>query len=272
MNQFTTSAAPTQPATPGMVRLFDIDIDNVTMGQAVARIDQLVQEKTNSYVVTPNVDHIMKLQADSAFREIYRGASLVIADGMPLIWASKLLKKPLKERVTGADLFPEVCKLAAQKGYRVYLLGANEGVAHKAAVKLREMFPGLTICGTYSPSFGFEKNVEENEKILAMLREAKPDILFVGVGAPKQEKWIYKYRDHYSIPVALGVGASFDFIAGTIQRAPKWMQDTGLEWFYRFMMEPKRLFRRYFIDGSQFLTLTLKEWRLSKTDKNAERA
>ncbi len=243
------------------IRIFDIVIDNITMPEAVARIDELVQQRVNTYVVTPNVDHVMKLQSDSLFKEIYRGAALVIADGMPLIWASALLKKPLKERVTGADLFPKVCELAAQKGYRVYLLGANEGVADKAATVLMKRFAGLNICGTFSPSYGFEKNPEENLRILGMLEAAKPDILFVGVGAPKQEKWIYQHRNDYAIPVSLGVGAAFDFVAGTLNRAPDWMQKTGFEWFYRFMMEPKRLFKRYFIDGSQFLTLTVREWR-----------
>lgn len=249
------------------IRIFDIVIDNITMLEAVARIDQLVKSRVNAYVVTPNVDHVMKLQTDGVFREIYRGAALVIADGMPLIWASALLKKPLKERVTGADLFPKVCQLAAQKGYRVFLLGANEGVAAKAATALMQRFPGLNICGSFSPSYGFEKNPEENLKILGMLEAAKPDILFVGVGAPKQEKWIYQYRSQYAIPVAIGVGAAFDFVAGTLNRAPAWMQKSGFEWFYRFLMEPKRLFKRYFIDGSRFLTLTLREWRQTREER-----
>ena len=248
-------------ANPQKIELFDIAIDNVTMAEAIVCIDRLVQERRNTYVVTPNVDHVVKLQNDPLFRKIYDSAALVIADGMPLVWASRLLGKPLKERVTGADLFPKVCELSAQKGYAVFLLGANEGVAARAAQILRQSYPGLNICGTYSPSYGFEKNDLENVAILEMLASARPDILFVGVGAPKQEKWIYQYRDHYTIPVSLGVGASFDFVAGTLKRAPAWMQKFGFEWFYRFLMEPRRLFKRYFIDGTRYFSLTLSEWR-----------
>lgn len=251
-------------ASPQKIDLFDIAIDNVTMAEAISRIDQLVLERRNAYVVTPNVDHVVKLQNDALFKKIYDNAALVVADGMPLVWASRLLGKPLKERVTGADLFPRVCALSAQKGYAVFLLGANKGVAAQAAHLLRQTYPGLNICGTYSPSYGFEKNEAENAVILAMLASARPDILFVGVGAPKQEKWIYHYRGRYTIPVALGVGASFDFIAGTVQRAPAWMQTLGFEWFYRFLMEPRRLFKRYFIDGAHYFGLTLGEWRKSR--------
>lgn len=250
------------------IKLFNIAIDNVDMQGAVERIDQLVKDRQNSYVVTPNVDHLVKLQHDKDFRQIYENAALVIADGMPLIWVSALFNTPLKERVTGADLFPSVCRLAAEKGYSVFLLGANTGVASEAAVNLSRAFSGLNVCGTYSPSYGFEKNENENTHILSLLDAAKPDILFVGVGAPKQEKWIYKYRHQYEIPVSIGVGASFDFIAGSIQRAPRWMQRSGLEWFYRFLMEPRRLFKRYFIDGCQFFWMTLREWRRSESKRN----
>jgi N-acetylglucosaminyldiphosphoundecaprenol N-acetyl-beta-D-mannosaminyltransferase len=253
-----------QSASPRQINLFDIAIDNLTMPEAIARIDSLVRERRNAYVVTPNVDHVVKLQNDPLFKKIYDNAALVIADGMPLVWASRLLNKPLKERVTGADMFPKVCELAAKKGYAVFLLGANEGVAAKAAQSLRQTYPGLNICGTYSPSYGFEKNAAENQAILKMLDSAKPDILFVGVGAPKQEKWIYQYRDQYAIPLSLGVGASFDFVAGSLKRAPFWMQKLGFEWFYRFLMEPRRLFKRYFIDGARYFGLTFGEWRKSR--------
>lgn len=243
------------------LRLFDIDIDNVTMDEALARVDTLVRERRNAYVVAANVDCVMKLQKDRDFMTTFRDAALVLADGMPLIWVSRLLKKPLKGRVTGADLFPAACRLAAEKGYRVFFLGADKGVAAEAARKLTLRYPGLDVCGTYSPSYGFEKNAEENARIVAMLREARPDMLFVGVGAPKQEKWIHRYRDQIEVPVSFSVGAAIDFAAGRVRRSPVWMQRVGLEWFYRFLKEPKRLFRRYFIEDTQFLTLALREWR-----------
>ncbi|WP_273484037.1 WecB/TagA/CpsF family glycosyltransferase [Desulforamulus ruminis] len=241
--------------------MFGIEINNVSMKESICYIEQLIIEKNNSYIVTPNVDHIVKLQIDRLFKEIYDNASLVLADGVPLIWASKLLGKPLKERVSGADLFPELCEYASKKGYSVFFLGAAEGVAYKAAQILKNKFPGLKIVGTYSPPMGFEKNYEENEKILSMIRDSNPHILFVALGAPKQEIWMYHYRNLTKVPVSIGVGASFDFVAGRIKRAPQFIQKIGLEWFWRFCQEPRRLFKRYFIDDMKFFFLLLCELR-----------
>ncbi|WP_297133962.1 WecB/TagA/CpsF family glycosyltransferase [Terrisporobacter sp.] len=241
------------------IELFNIGIDNVTMYESIDVIDRLVIENKNAYVVTPNVDHIVKVQKDPEFMRIYKEADLVLADGIPVVWASKLLKKGLSEKVSGSDLFPLLCERASQKGYKVFLLGAREGVAKRAADELISKYPGLDVVGTYSPKFGFEKDEKENNKIIEMLQNAKPDILFVGVGAPKQEKWIYNNKDKINVPVSLGIGASFDFVAGSVKRAPLWMQKSGLEWFYRFLQEPKRMFRRYFIEDIKFLGLIIKE-------------
>jgi exopolysaccharide biosynthesis WecB/TagA/CpsF family protein len=244
-----------------LVNIFNISIDNFSMEETIHYIDYLIAMKNNSYVVTPNVDHIVKLQSDDEFKTIYDKADLVLADGMPIVWASKLLGKPIKEKVSGSDLFPKLCEHASINGYSIFLLGAALGVAEKAAKKLIEMYPKLNIVGTYSPSFGFENDKEENEKIIRMIKESKPDILFVGVGAPKQEKWIFKYKNKYNVPVSLGIGASFDFIAGNIKRAPKWMQNCGLEWFYRLLKEPKRMFKRYIIDDSKFIKIFIGEFK-----------
>ncbi|WP_236058665.1 WecB/TagA/CpsF family glycosyltransferase [Planococcus glaciei] len=220
------------------------------------------RDKSNyQYVVTPNVDHIMKLQTDRKFLKIYESASLVLADGQPIIWAARYLNKPLKEKVSGSDLFPLVCGMAAREKLKVFFLGGQEGVAEEAARRLKAKYTELNVAGIYSPPFGFEKNVEENEKIIKLIVDAQPDILFVGLGAPKQEKWIYENLEKIRVPVSLGIGASFDFEAGIIQRAPAWMQKSGLEWFWRFSQEPKRLFRRYFVDDSKFLILLMKEKR-----------
>lgn len=247
-------------------KMFNIDIDNVTMQEAIESIDKLVEDRSkNAYVVTPNVDHIVKVQSDKEFYNVYKEADLVLADGVPVIWASKLLKKTLKEKVSGSDLFPLLCERAAKKKYKVFLLGGLEGVADKAGKILTEQYPDLNIVGTYCPPFGFEANEEENNKIINMLNETKPDILFVGVGAPKQEKWIYNNRCNYNIPVSLGIGASFDFIAGTVKRAPVWMQKSGLEWFYRLIKEPKRMFKRYIIDDTVFFKMLIGEM-LKKTN------
>lgn len=165
------------------IKFLNAEVDNLTMGEAIKRIEQLILSGKSSYVVTPNVDHIVKLENDEEFKEVYKEADLILTDGMPLIWISKLKKNPIKEKISGSDLFPNVCKLAAEKGYKVFLLGAAEGVAAKAAEKLKEKFSGLDIIGTYSPSYGFEKNEAEIQKIINMINEVKPDILAVGLGA-----------------------------------------------------------------------------------------
>lgn len=233
-------------------------IDNLTMEESLDEIDKLIKKKNPSYVVTPNVDHIVKLEEDKEFQEVYENANLILTDGMPLIWISKIKKTPIKEKVSGSDLFPKVCELAAKKGYRLFLLGAAEGVADTAARNLEQKYDGLNVVGTYSPSYGFEKNEDEIKHIINIVREANPDILAVGLGAPKQEKFIYKYKDELNVPISLAIGASIDFEAGNINRAPKWVQKIGMEWFFRLCKEPKRMFRRYLVDDIKILKLI---WR-----------
>ena len=240
------------------IKFLNTEVDNLTMNEAVQNIEQLILNKKPSYVVTPNVDHIVKLETDKEFQEVYREADLILTDGMPLIWISKLKKNPIKEKVSGSDLFPEVCKLSANKGYKVFLLGAAEGVAAQAAENLRAKYKGLNIVGTYSPSYGFENKEDEIQQIIEMINEVKPDVLAVGLGAPKQEKFLYNYRKQLNVPVALAIGASIDFEAGNIDRAPKWMQYSGLEWFYRLCKEPKRMFRRYLVDDMKIFRLVFK--------------
>ncbi|WP_291967899.1 WecB/TagA/CpsF family glycosyltransferase [Caloramator sp.] len=241
------------------VRIGKVDIDNVTMVQCIDIIDKLIQKRSMSYVVTPNVDHIVKLERDEEFLEVYKHANLVLADGMPLIWVSKILGTPIKEKVSGSDLFPKLCEFAAQKGYKVFFLGGDTGVVQKAAEVLKARYKNLKVCGVYTPTYGFEKKEAENKKIIKLLTDSAPDILFVGVGAPKQEKWIYNHKDQIKVPVSIGIGASFDFIAGTKKRAPKWMQSVGLEWFYRFIQEPRRMFKRYFVEDMRFITIIFKQ-------------
>lgn len=240
------------------IKFLNTNVDNLTMKEAVEKIDELIQRNIPSYVVTPNVDHIVKLEKDEELRKIYDKADLVLTDGMPLIWISKLKSNPIKEKVSGSDLFPRVCELAAHKGYKIFLLGAAEGVAKKAAENLKIIYPKLKICGTYSPSYGFEKNDEEIDYIISIINKAKPDILAVGLGAPKQEKFIYKYKYRLNVPVSLAIGASIDFEAGNVERAPKWMQKCCLEWFYRLCKEPKRMFKRYLVDDIKIFKIALK--------------
>jgi N-acetylglucosaminyldiphosphoundecaprenol N-acetyl-beta-D-mannosaminyltransferase len=234
-------------------------IDNVTMVEAVERIGDLVRARKPSYAITPNVDHLVKLQQDADFRKIYSGASLVLADGVPLLWAAGFLGTPLKEKVSGSDLVPELCEASAKKGHKLFLLGGRPGAADKAKEVLERRYPSIRIVGTCCPPVGFEKNQEESRKIDEAIRTAAPDIVLVGLGAPKQEKWIHQNSQRLEIPVSIGVGVTFEFIANMVQRAPKWMQSVGLEWFWRLVMEPKRLWRRYLVDDPKFFVLVWKQ-------------
>ena len=241
------------------VKIAGVDIDSVTMEEAINRIEQLIYKKQSSYVVTPNVDHIVKLQKDEEFMTIYKGASLILADGQPLLWAANFLGTPLKAKVSGSDLFPQLCKRAALKGYKLFFLGGRTGAGERCAANLMKRYEKLKITGIYSPPFGFENDLAENEKIIGMINEAQPDILFVGLGAPKQEKWIYHNKERLQVPVSIGVGVTFEFMAGMVKRAPKWMQSSGLEWFWRLIMEPRKLWKRYLIDDLSFFSLMLKQ-------------
>ena len=240
------------------VHFMNTEIDNYTMEEAIDAIDRLICQDKNGYVVTPNIDHIVKLESDQLLQKVYADADIILTDGKPMIWMSRLYGTPIKEKVSGSDLFPNLCRLAAGKGYRVFLLGAAEGVAAKAALNLQNKFPGLIIAGTYSPPFGFEKDEKELQNILRIVTEAKPHILIVGLGCPKQEKFIYNYRNELNVPVSLGLGASIDFEAGILKRAPKWMADHGFEWFYRIVQDPKRMAKRYFVDDMKIIRLFFK--------------
>lgn len=247
------------------IEFLNIKVDNLTMDEAINSIDELINNGKYNYVVTPNLDHIVQLEVDDEFKEIYNNADLVLTDGMPLIWISKFMKRPIKEKISGSDLFPKVCKLANDNGYTMFLLGAAEGVAAEASRRIKHKNHKINIVGTYSPSYGFEKNILEVEKIINIINNARPDILAVGLGAPKQEKFIYRYKEHLKVPVSLGIGASIDFEAGEIKRAPVWMQKSGLEWFYRMMCEPKRLFKRYFNDGIKIFGIVMKYKKLGSS-------
>lgn len=240
------------------IKFMNTDIDNLTMAETLNEIDKLIQKKNCSYVVTPNVDHIVRLEKDEELQKVYKNASLILTDGKPLIWISKWYKTPIKEKISGSDLFPRVCQLAANKNYTMYLLGAAEGVADTAAKNLMKKYPGLNIVGTYSPPFGFEKSKQEMNKIKTQIQDVHPDILIVGLGCPKQEKFMYYHCKELGVPISFGLGASIDFEACNIKRAPKWMSNYGLEWLYRFSKEPKRLFKRYFVDDLKIIQMARK--------------
>lgn len=240
------------------IKFMNTEIDNLTMEETLREIDRLINEDKNAYVVTPNVDHIVRLEKSVEFQKVYKNADLILTDGKPLIWISKLYKTPIKEKISGSDLFPLLCKMSAEKEYKMFFLGATEGVASKAANHLKDRFPRLKVVGTYSPPFGFEKDKQEISKIVKIIKDVEPHILVVGLGSPKQEKFIMNFRELLGVPISLGLGASFDFEAGNVKRAPKWMSNSGLEWLFRFLQEPKRMFRRYFVDDMKIVSLVWK--------------
>lgn len=240
------------------MKFMNTEIDNLTMNEALDAIDVLIQKNKNSYVVTPNVDHIVQLEAGGELYEVYKNADLILTDGKPLLWIAKWYGTPIKEKLSGSDLFPLLCEMAARKNYTMFFLGAAEGVAAKAAENLMKSYPGLNVVGTYSPPFGYEKDEIELHRIENMIKAANPHILIVGLGCPKQEKFIFHNKDNLGVPISLGLGASLDFEAGNIKRAPRWMADNGLEWLFRITQDPKRMAKRYLIDDLKIFKLAWK--------------
>jgi N-acetylglucosaminyldiphosphoundecaprenol N-acetyl-beta-D-mannosaminyltransferase len=230
------------------VAVLGVPFHNVTMDDAVSFVDEKIQEGGFHQIATANVDFLMHAIRDEELQEILCACSLVVPDGMPILWAAKLLGTRLRQRVCGVDLVPRLAELAAKRGYRIFLLGASETSSRRAAENLEERFPGVQICGRYSPAVRPLKQMD-HEDILRRIEAAKPDILLVAFGNPKQEKWLSMHRNRLTVPVCIGVGGSLDFIAGSVARAPKWMQSTGLEWLYRTLQEPKRMAQRYMGDA-----------------------
>lgn len=239
------------------MKFMNTEVDNLTMNEALGEIDRLIQENKNAYVVTPNVDHIVQLERGGELVDVYKKADLILTDGKPLIWISKWYRTPIKEKISGSDLFPLLCKMAAEKGYTMFFLGAAEGVAAKAAQNLMKKYEGLNVVGTYSPPYGFEKNEAEMKKIEKMIKDVHPHILIVGLGCPKQELFILHNKERLGVPISLGLGASLDFEAGNIKRAPKWMANHGLEWLFRITQDPRRLVKRYLVDDRKIVHLAI---------------
>jgi N-acetylglucosaminyldiphosphoundecaprenol N-acetyl-beta-D-mannosaminyltransferase len=234
------------------VALLGVPIDNLTMDEAVNVIDGYIAGGEFNQIATANVDFLIKAIGDEDLMKILRSSSLVLSDGMPLVWASRMMRTPLRERVTGSDLVPRLAELAARKSYSIFLLGATDERAAGAAAWMEKNYPGARIAGRFSPPFASIDEMD-NEHILDLIEESAPDILLVAFGNPKQEKWIAKFRHRLRVPVCIGVGASLDFLAGGNKRAPLWMQTTGFEWLHRAYWEPKRLGRRYLSNATGLL-------------------
>jgi N-acetylglucosaminyldiphosphoundecaprenol N-acetyl-beta-D-mannosaminyltransferase len=242
------------------VNICGIEIDRYNFDQVLDRItNHAIAGRDPEYVVTPNAMHIISLQEDAAFREIYRQAFLVVPDGVSLLWSAKFLNTPLNGRVNGTDLFEQLCAVAAERGLKVFLLGGRERAADAAREILEARHPALKIVGTHCPPYGFESQSTELALINAKIIAAQPDLLFVGLGAPKQEKWIAANYQQLGVPISVGIGVSFELVANMVSRAPVWMQKTGLEWLFRLIVEPGRLWKRYIIGNPLFILLVLKQ-------------
>lgn len=236
------------------IKLLNVSIDNLSQAE-------LLQKLKSGIVFTPNVDHLMKLQDDRDFYDCYNLASYKLCDSKILFYTSRFLGTPIKEKISGSDLFPAFYEYhKSNKDIKIFLLGAREGVALEAQNRINKKIGRKIIVGAHSPSFGFEKDEEECLRMIEIINQSGATVLAVGVGAPKQEKFICKYKDKLpNIKIFLAIGATIDFEAGNIKRAPKWISESGLEWLYRLLCEPKRLWKRYLIHGPSFFWLVFKQ-------------
>lgn len=237
------------------VDILDIPIDNITMKELLEKL------RFGGVVFTPNVDHLVKLQKDREFYQAYQKADYRVCDSQLIMYASRFLGQPLSEKVSGSDLFPAFYKwYGNDKKVEIFLLGGLEGVAQKARHNINTKVGRNMVIETYSPPFGFENDPAECQRIIDMVNRSGANVLAVGLGAPKQEKWICKYRYAMTnIKTFLAVGATIDFEAGNIKRSPAWMSTAGLEWLYRLANEPGRLWRRYLVEDLGFFILVMRQ-------------
>lgn len=238
------------------IEMMGCQIDNLSMEETLHTIEKFIQSGRPHQHVVVNVDKLVKASRDVELRRIINECPLINVDGMPVVWASRLLGKPLKERVAGVDLFESLMKRSAEKSWRVYLLGAREEVVLGVKQIYMRKYPGLTVAGYRN---GYWKPEEEAE-VVEQIKAAQADLLFVAISSPMKEHFLGRYQAEMKIPFAMGVGGTFDVAVGKVKRAPVWMQGAGLEWFYRFLQEPRRMFKRYFVDDMFFFWLLLKEY------------
>ncbi|MCD8489451.1 MAG: WecB/TagA/CpsF family glycosyltransferase [Desertifilum sp.] len=236
------------------VRILNVSINNLSTKELLAQLKTGV-------VFTPNVDHLVKLQKDSEFVQVYQTADYRVCDSKILYYVSRFLGCPVKEKISGSDLFPAFYEYHRDnEEMKIFLLGGKEGVAKRAQANINAKIGREMVIGAHSPSFGFEKNEAECDEIIDIINRSGATVLAVGVGAPKQEKWIAKHKHRMpNVKIFLAIGATIDFEAGNIKRAPKWMSEVGMEWLYRLVSEPARLWKRYLVEDTRFFWLVLKQ-------------
>jgi N-acetylglucosaminyldiphosphoundecaprenol N-acetyl-beta-D-mannosaminyltransferase len=237
-------------------------MDNLAMEETVARVNAFISRGGVHHHVVVNVDKIVKADRDARVRDVVNGCDLVNIDGQPVVWAARLLGVPIKERVAGIDLMMRLVAEADRRGHRLYFLGAREEVVASVVERVRRDYPGAPIAGWRNGYFG---EAEEPE-VAREIARSRPDILFVAMTSPKKELFLARWKDSIQAPFVMGVGGSFDVVAGVVRRAPRWMQRAGLEWFFRLAQEPRRMWRRYLIEDTRFLWLVAREgWRRSRS-------
>ncbi len=237
------------------IEMMGCRIDNLSMEETLQTIEGFIKSGKPHQHVVVNVDKLVKASRDAELRRIINDCALVNVNGMPVVWASRLLGRPLKERVAGVDLFEALMRRSASRGWRVFLLGAREEVVSGVKSAYEQKYPGLTVAGYRN---GYWRP-EEEAAVVEHVKAAGADLLFVAISSPKKEQFLGRYQAEMQIPFAMGVGGTFDVAVGRVKRAPVWMQNAGLEWFYRFLQEPRRMFRRYFVEDMAFFGLLLKE-------------
>lgn len=242
------------------VRIGRAVIDDVTMAEALEAIADLVARRSGGFVCTPNVDHVVLLEDDLRLGAAYEHASLVVADGMPILWASRLLGTPLREKVSGSDLLFPLLLRAAEERWRVYLVGGGEGVAARAVERLKIEAPRLEIVGIDARSIDLDRDQDGHCELVAGLNAARPDLVLLALGCPKQEVVMDRIAGAVRPAVCVGIGAGLDFVAGTVPRAPRWISSAGLEWLYRLAREPRRLWRRYLVRDPRFAGILVRDF------------
>jgi N-acetylglucosaminyldiphosphoundecaprenol N-acetyl-beta-D-mannosaminyltransferase len=249
--------------TPSLeiVTLFGIPVNNLTMEETVDRIEAMIGDGGIHQHVVVNVDKIVKMEANPALRAAVLDCNLINVDGQPVIWVSSLVQTPLKERVTGIDLFDALIARCAERGLRPYLVGARQEVVQKTVEVLKRKHQKLELAGWRNGYW----STEEEAKVVQEIKATRPDVLCMAVGSPKQELFLYKWKKEMQVPFVMGVGGSFDVTAGVLKRAPLWMQESGLEWLFRLAQEPRRLWRRYLVDDMAFFRLVWREWRTRRS-------
>jgi N-acetylglucosaminyldiphosphoundecaprenol N-acetyl-beta-D-mannosaminyltransferase len=254
------------------VRILQTDVSRYNLTETMEQMSSAIEEGKKLRIAVTPVNCLLWARKNRELNAVYNSADIVTADGVPVVWASRLLSEPIRGRVTGLDLLPAFSEISARKNYSFFFLGAAEGVAEKLADKLRSTYPGLQIAGTWSPPFRERFSGEENREMVERINQSGADVLWVSLTAPKQDLWIASHFDQLNVSVAIGVGAAFDVVAGNISRAPLWMQQNGLEWFYRLIKEPGRLSKRYLVEAPVFIPLIFKQLLTSsKKEKQHEK-